>query len=69
MKQFWSAPALTIFCVTLAGCVAAQPKIPRDQARREVEATERAFARTMADRDHAAFTNFLADEAVFFGGK
>ena len=30
--------------------------------------TERAFAKTMADRDHAAFATFLADEAVFFTG-
>ena len=37
--------------------------------RAEVEATERAFARTMADRDHAAFTTFLSDEAVFLPGK
>jgi len=31
--------------------------------------TETAFARTMADRDHAAFRSFLADEAVFFSGE
>ena len=68
MKQFGSARAV-ILCSMLAGCAAAPPKIPLDQARREVEATERAFARTMADRDHAAFANFLAGEAIFFGGK
>lgn len=33
----------------------------------ELEAAEEAFAQTMADRDHAAFVSFLADEAVFFG--
>ena len=26
-----------------------------------------AFAKTMADRDHAAFTSFVSDEAVFVG--
>jgi ketosteroid isomerase-like protein len=31
----------------------------------EVRDIERAFAKTMADRDHAAFVSFLADEAVF----
>jgi ketosteroid isomerase-like protein len=32
--------------------------------------TELAFAKTMADRDHAAFASFVADEAVFLmGGK
>lgn len=35
----------------------------------QVRAAETAFAATMAARDHAAFGTFLADEAVFFGGK
>jgi ketosteroid isomerase-like protein len=35
----------------------------------EVRKTEVAFAKTMADRDHAAFTTFLADETVFLGVK
>ena len=34
-----------------------------------VRAAETAFAKSMADRDPAAFTAMLADEAVFFGGK
>lgn len=33
----------------------------------QVRDTERAFAKTMADRDHAAFASFLSDEAVFMG--
>jgi ketosteroid isomerase-like protein len=33
----------------------------------QVRTTERAFAKTMADRDHAAFISYLAPEAVFFG--
>jgi ketosteroid isomerase-like protein len=37
-----------------------------ESLRQQVADTERAFAQTMADRDHAAFTAFLADEAVFF---
>lgn len=53
----------------LGGCTSVPQKIPREQARNEVEATERAFAKTMADRDHAAFVRFLADDAVFFSGK
>jgi ketosteroid isomerase-like protein len=42
-----------------------------DLARRaeEVRRTEQAFARTMADRDFAAFQTFLADEAVFWAGE
>ena len=34
----------------------------------QVRQTEIAFAKTMADRDHAAFATFLAEETVFFGG-
>ena len=55
------APALIL-------SVGAQPPAqtsPRD----EVFAAERAFARTMRDRDHAAFQQFLAKEAVFFNGR
>jgi ketosteroid isomerase-like protein len=35
----------------------------------QVRQAERAFAKTMADRDHAAFVSFLADEAIFVGPK
>ncbi|MEJ0047534.1 MAG: nuclear transport factor 2 family protein [Rhodospirillales bacterium] len=35
---------------------------------KQVADTERAFAKTMADRDHAAFSSFISEEAVFFGG-
>ena len=35
---------------------------------REVEAAERAFARSMAERDHTAFTALLSEQAVFYGG-
>jgi ketosteroid isomerase-like protein len=37
-------------------------------ARDEVFAAERSFARSMAERDAAAFARHLDDEAVFFGG-
>ena len=33
----------------------------------ELRATEEAFAKTMADRNHGAFVSFVAAEAVFFG--
>lgn len=39
-----------------------------ESLRRQVEAAERAFARSMADRDHAAFMTHLSDQAVFFNG-
>jgi ketosteroid isomerase-like protein len=34
----------------------------------QVVATERAFAKTMADRDFKAFQQFLSSEAIFFSG-
>lgn len=51
----------------LGGCATtATPPVAELAA--EVAATERAFARTMAERDHAAFTGFLAEDTVFFTG-
>src|SRR5262245_15944744 len=35
----------------------------------QVKQAERGFARTMADRDHAAMARFVAEDAVFFGTK
>jgi ketosteroid isomerase-like protein len=34
----------------------------------QVFATERAFAKTMADRDFNTFAGFISDEAIFFSG-
>ncbi|MFZ6741612.1 YybH family protein [Undibacterium sp. JH2W] len=36
---------------------------------RQVMQTEAAFAKTMEARDHKAFTEFLAEESVFFSSK
>jgi len=33
----------------------------------QVREAERAFAKTMADRDHPAFGSFVSEEALFFG--
>jgi uncharacterized protein (TIGR02246 family) len=38
------------------------------ELKEQVRATERAFAKTMADRDAAAFATFLAKDAVFMSG-
>lgn len=39
-----------------------------EMLQQQVMETERAFAKTMADRDHVAFVSFLSDETVFFSG-
>jgi ketosteroid isomerase-like protein len=49
----------------LAGCATAPQSPAATDLRVQVANTERAFAQTMADRDYAAFTTFLSDEAVF----
>lgn len=61
----WVTVALTAAGCALAGSASAAGP----DAGAEVRERERAFAKTMADRDHAAFVAFLSDEAVFFGGK
>jgi len=59
--------AVSIAVVALAGC-ATSPKPDIDSLKRQVADAERAFARTMAERDHQAFTSFLSHETVFFSG-
>jgi ketosteroid isomerase-like protein len=51
---------------TIEGGVGAQRT---DDLARQVREAERAFARSMADRDFAAFSALVADDAVFFGGR
>lgn len=56
--------------MALIGCASAQPTMDSASAAKQLADTELAFARTMAERDHAAFASFIADEAVFLmGGK
>lgn len=59
-----------VVLVILALGIGAGSALAQDEAsllQRQVADTERAFAQTMADRDHAAFTALLSEEAVFFG--
>lgn len=56
-----------LLCITaLAACTTMPSTPPAAILKQQVMETERAFARTMAERNHAAFVNFLADETVFF---
>jgi ketosteroid isomerase-like protein len=55
-----------VLLAVLAGLTPA-PRATNEQLAEQLRQTETAFARTMADRDHAAFTSFLADETVFMG--
>jgi ketosteroid isomerase-like protein len=64
-RKLWWAVLSVAMC---AGRGSAEPRVSAADAQAEVRARESAFAKTMADRDHAAFVSFLADETVFFGG-
>jgi ketosteroid isomerase-like protein len=58
---------LAALCATaVAGCSTMTTPTSSTDLQRQVADTERAFAQTMADRNHAAFASFLSDEAVFF---
>jgi ketosteroid isomerase-like protein len=50
-------------------CAAQSPRAQSDTATlaSQVRDIERAFAKTMADRNHTAFVSFLSDEAIFMG--
>ena len=60
-----AVPALA--ALLLSACALLSPADPA-ALKQQVADAERAFARTMAQRDHAAFADFIADEAVFFAG-
>jgi ketosteroid isomerase-like protein len=59
---------LVLAILLLAAPVVAQNNAAQANAelREQVRNTERAFAKTMVDRDHAAFVGFLSEETVFF---
>lgn len=64
----------TLLTGVAAGAIAAVARVSghSDQAGRPLKDTvadaERAFADSMARRDLAAFTSFISQEAIFFGG-
>jgi ketosteroid isomerase-like protein len=69
VKRMHPGSMLTLACVVLlAACAAPAPRGDVSGAEREVADTERAFAKSMADRDFAAFKSFLSEDAVFFSG-
>jgi len=56
------------FVAALVTACATTPTGP-GTARAEVFAAERAFARSMAERDLAAFGRHVAEDSLFFGGR
>lgn len=63
-------PIAAVVATLLVGCADVPQTGPADLAlaRNEVLEIERAFARTMADRDFEGFVGFLSDETIFMSG-
>jgi len=59
--------SLVAVFVWLVGALSMGAAESTDALREQVRQAETAFAKTMADRDHAAFVSFLSDEAIFMG--
>lgn len=67
MRGWMPWVGLVTLCGSLAACaVPAAPAAGTGAARDADFAAERAFARSMADRDLQAFTRHVSQEAVFF---
>ena len=67
MSKSVMTAACAMVCALACGAALAEPDL--EALKRQVADTERAFARSMAERDHAAFTRHLSEQAVFFGAK
>jgi ketosteroid isomerase-like protein len=62
------APRLLLAAVLATASLAVPAAAAPESAKDQVWASEVAFAKTMADRDVAAFGQYVSDEAVFFAG-
>lgn len=63
-----NAFAMSTLCAMLAGCAVPRPPLAVADLRQQVIEAERAFAKSMADRDPRAFAAFIAPDAVFVSG-
>ncbi|HET7793320.1 MAG TPA: nuclear transport factor 2 family protein [Rhizobacter sp.] len=61
-------PLAALLIATALSACSTPPRPDLATLQRQVSDTETAFAATMAKRDHAGFTSFLADDTVFFSG-
>jgi ketosteroid isomerase-like protein len=69
MKLTVVLATLVLLVATHAARAAETASTPKRDLVSEVRDSERAFAKTMADRDLASFGGYVAEEGVFFGGK
>jgi ketosteroid isomerase-like protein len=66
MTNLWLRTAVILLAGGAGLLSAAESNV---ELQNQVRDTERAFARTMASRDHTAFTSFLSEETVFLASK
>ena len=59
--------SLTLASLALTACASAP--VDRNVAQQQVMVAERAFAKSMADRNFVTFQGYLSKDAVFFGDK
>lgn len=57
-----------ILCMAIAGVCRDARAQSASSVKQQVMATERAFAKSMADRDQSKFSRFLSAEALFLSG-
>jgi len=57
---------LLVSLLGLGACTAPPPRPDLAERQRQVTETEIGFAKTMADRNYAAFSAYISEEAVFF---
>lgn len=58
----------TLVAIALSGCASMAPPPPLTDLVAQARAAETAFAKSMADRDFAAFQALIAEDAVFING-
>jgi len=68
MSPATACVGLALLC-SLGAVAEGVPATDRAGLQQELRDVESAFARTMAERDFAAFVTFLDDETVFFSGE
>jgi len=66
IDRIGTAIVVAVALTLASGCATTPPIGTAADPRNQVADTERAFARTMADRDFPAFVSFLSPEAIFF---
>ncbi|MFZ2235535.1 MAG: nuclear transport factor 2 family protein [Dokdonella sp.] len=68
LKNIGACLLIAMLAATTTGCATTAPRIDSTIAVAQVTNAERAFARSMAERNFAAFAAHVDDEALFFSG-